>query len=469
MTSEIKEQLKQLHKIYCGEIPFQIEELPLSGSNRLYFRLQSENNKTIGVYNEDKKENEAFLYFSKYFTEKQLPVPEIYAENLEQNIYLQQDLGDLNLFTFHNQNRENKEKVTAIYKKVIDKLIEFQLKGGENLDFNKCYPRAKFDKCSMMWDLNYFKYYVLKLAQVPFDEQLLENDFNSFCDFLLKTNCDYFLYRDFQPRNIMLIEEEPYFIDYQGGRKGALQYDLASLLYSSKANLSEEIREELLEYYILKLSKYQEVNKDNFKQYFGAYAIIRIMQALGAYGFRGLYERKQHFINSFPLALNNLKTILEKYPFDLKVEELKNSLNQLINSSVLNKILNPPLTVKIFSFSYKKGIPTDTSGNGGGFVFDCRALPNPGRYKEYKKLTGRDKEVIEFFDKNTEIYDFLEDIYPITNRSVKRYCDRNFTNLQVSFGCTGGQHRSVFCAEQFTKHMKKNFPEVKVVLKHIEN
>ena len=472
MKKDIKESIEKLFAEWSGEKAKEITALPESGSYRRYYRIEGNSEKAIAVYNEDKKENLAFVKFSKHFRSKKLPVPEIYAEKLDENIYLQEDLGDTTLFEYIIENRPGvafTDKLTSILKKVLDKLIKFQVTGSEGFDYSYCYPRAAFDKQSMMWDLNYFKYYFLKLAKIPFDEQELESDFLKFSDFLLEADTKYFLYRDFQTRNIMIRDNEAYFIDYQGGRQGALQYDLASLLYDAKADIPQETRNELRKYYIEKLSEYQSVDKEKFTNYYFGYVLIRIMQAMGAFGFRGFYEKKAHFLQSIPFAIQNLEYLLDTVKLPVEFPELMKVLRALTKSEELKKFKAPKrrLTITIISFSYKKGLPLDKSGNGGGFVFDCRAVHNPGKYEKYVELTGRDKEVIEFFEKEDEMHQFLENSFKMVDQSVDKYLKRRFSNLMISFGCTGGQHRSVYSAEKLAAHLKSKF-DVDVVLEHRE-
>ncbi|MBN2681521.1 MAG: phosphotransferase [Bacteroidales bacterium] len=431
----------------------------------------------MGVYNEDIKENEAFFSFTKTFLKHGLNVPAILGTEKEKKIYLLQDLGDLTLFSFLTEARKEKgfsSKIIEVYKKVLEKLPEFQIVAGKNIDYSKCYPRDSFDRQSMMWDMNYFKYYFLKLAKIPFDEQLLEDDFHKFADFLLQADSNYFLYRDFQSRNIMLVDGEPYFIDYQGGRKGALQYDVASLLYDAKADIPQIIRNQLLEFYLNELEKYIKFDKEQFRNHYYGYVIIRIMQAMGAYGFRGFYEKKKHFLASIPYAMENLRWIVENVEIPVEVPNLIKVLKEVSNSEKLKKLapkVNPEktsaLTVSITSFSYKKGIPVDETGNGGGFVFDCRAIHNPGKYDEYKELTGMDLPVQQFLAGEQEMDDFLTGVFMLVDQSVEKYISRGFQNLMVNFGCTGGQHRSVYSAEMLAKHLKSKYP-VKIILKHRE-
>ena len=383
-------------------------------------------------------------------------------------------MGDETLFSIISKVRKDEnfpQELISYYKKVIEQLPQFQVKAGKDLDYSVCYPRSAFDEQSMMWDLNYFKYYFLKLARVQFGEQNLEDDFRRLCDFLLQADDEYFLYRDFQSRNIMIFKNEPYFIDYQGGRKGALQYDLASLLHDAKANIPQQVREELLQHYIEVVNNILPVNEKEFIKYYYGFVLIRILQAMGAYGYRGFYERKEHFLQSIPYALKNLKWILENNYFPVRLKSLFTVLSQLIESKELkkyekNKSTNT-LTVTINSFSYFKGIPEDETGNGGGFVFDCRGINNPGREEQFRLLTGKDKEVIEFLQTKSEVGKFLEDVYSLVDHSVNNYIERMFTNLVVNFGCTGGQHRSVYCAEQLAKHLKEKY-NIKVIVNHKE-
>ena len=469
-----QEILIKLFESKVNEKVDKIVHLPLSGSDRKYFRITSKTISLIGVYNLDKKENIAFLTFTKHFFDKGLNVPKIFAENLDNNIYLLQDLGNTTLFAFLSEEK-NKNVFTIdlleSYKKVLKELPKFQILAGKDLDYSVCYPRSSFDKQSMLWDLSYFKYYFLKLAQIPFDEQLLEDDFETFTNFLLKAEGNYFLYRDFQSRNIMLQNEQAYFIDYQGGRKGALQYDLASLLYDAKAAIPQDDRNKLLNYYLNILENYIEVDKKEFIEYYYGYVLIRIMQAMGAYGFRGFYERKEHFLASIPYAIENLSWILDNIEFAVELPTLMKVLRKLPQSKRLKQLeaekKQIKLTVEVNSFSYKRGIPVDVSENGGGFVFDCRALHNPGRYDEYKQLTGKDKKVIDFLKKEKEADEFLNNILKIIEQSINKYQKRNFKNLMVNFGCTGGQHRSVYCAEKLAEYLRKNF-DVNVNLRHRE-
>jgi aminoglycoside/choline kinase family phosphotransferase len=462
MKKEIKENLQVLFESWAGQKAKTIEPLPAHGSPRIYFRLKNGKRSAIGAFNEDRSENIAFLEFSRKFYQNGLPVPEIYAEDLKKNVYLEQDLGDVTLFSYLSEQREANgfsDDITGTYEKVVRLLPEFQIRAAKDLNYKVCYPRHSFDKRSMMWDLNYFKYYFLKLAQIPFDEQKLENDFQKFTRFLLSADRDYFLYRDFQSRNIMLLNDEPYFIDYQGGRKGALQYDIASLLYDAKADIPPAVREHLLEHYIQSVEKIIVLDRKKFLQYYYGYVLIRIMQALGAYGFRGFYERKEHFLKSVPYAIQNLEHLLHTVDLPVDLPALNDAWSRLVRSTFLRQLgdVHLKLTLRIQSFSYKRGIPWDEKGHGGGFVFDCRSLPNPGRYPDFAGSTGNDRNVIEFLEKEAEVRSYLKHVYSMIGQAVRNYQKRNFTDLMVAFGCTGGQHRSVYCANQLGGYIKDKY------------
>lgn len=467
-----QEKIKQLFIDYTGEEPSKVTPLARSGSDREYYRITSPKHCLLGVYNPDRKENLAFVEFTKHFYKEGLKVPKVVSEQLADDIYLIEDLGPTNLFQFLSEEKKKSEftdDLMMVYKKVLKSLPKFQIEAAKGLDYSLCYPRSSFDKTSMMWDLNYFKYYFLKLAGIPFDEQALENDFKSFVNFLLEAERNYFLYRDFQSRNIMLRDDEPYFIDYQGGRKGALQYDLASLLYDAKAGIPQMVREELYAYYLQELKGMMDVDEQKFEQHYQGYVLIRIMQAMGAYGFRGFYEKKAHFLASIPFALDNMRYILQNFQIPLELPTLRPLLEKLVDSTKLRDIAGQAqqLNISVNSFSFKRGVPVDESGNGGGHVFDCRALPNPGRQEKYKTLTGKDLKVIEYLKKEPEVERFIYMTYAIVRQSVQNYLDRGFGNLMINFGCTGGQHRSVYSAENIARMLKDEF-NVKVVLRHRE-
>jgi aminoglycoside/choline kinase family phosphotransferase len=444
----------------------------LGGSGRNIIRLSAERQSAIGILHNVREENAAFLEFSRHFRRHGLPVPEIYAEDLNQGAYLEEDLGDTTLFEFLSKHRTGENiapDVVEAYRKVVAVLPRFQIEAGRDLDYKVCYPRASFDRQSIFWDLNYFKYYFLRLAGIPFNEQALEDDFDSLTNFLLSANCDYFLYRDFQSRNIMLRGGQPFFLDYQGGRKGALQYDIASLLYDAKADLPPELRQQLLDLYIEKLGGFIDVKREEFLHHYYAYVYVRILQALGAYGFRGFYERKAHFLQSVPYALKNLRWLLHNVTLPIALPTLMQAFNSMLASEKLQSIASEGenLTVEIWSFSFHRGGLKDESGNGGGYVFDGRDLPNPGREERFKTLTGKDAPVIEYLNQQESVHQFLAPVMSLVDAHVSNYQRRRFKHLMVSFGCTGGQHRSVYLAEQLAKHLRGR-SGVDVVVRHRE-
>src|SRR5450631_3548904 len=360
----------------------------LGGSGRKIVRLAGEKISAIGILYDVREENAAFLEFSRNFRKHGLPVPQIYAEDLDHGAYLEEDLGDTSLFEFLSKHRTGEQiaaPVVDAYRRVVAALPRFQIEAGRDLNYKVCYPRGSFDRQSIAWDLNYFKYYFLRLAGIPFNEQALEDDFSRLTKFLLSASRDYFLYRDFQSRNIMLRGESndvrPYFLDYQGGRKGALQYDIASLLYDGKADLPPDLRQELLDYYLDCLGGSIDINRDAFMEYYYAYVYVRIMQALGAYGFRGYYERKPHFLQSVPYALKNLRWLAQNVKLHIDLPALMEAFQGMSESEKLLGLASSAdvLTVRVFSFSFHGEKPADETGNGGGFIFDARSLPNPGR------------------------------------------------------------------------------------------
>jgi len=480
------EVLQKLFEQHFGVTPSRVQALQgqLGGSGRKIVRLAGEQDAqslhAIGILYDVREENVAFLEFSRHFRRHGLPVPEIYAEELSRGAYLEQDLGDTTLFDFLSRHRTGASiEAPAIeaYKKVVAWLPRFQVEAGRDLNYKVCYPRASFDRQSIAWDLNYFKYYFLRLAGVPFNEQALEDDFSRLTKFLLSANRDYFLYRDFQSRNIMLREAEPFFLDYQGGRKGALQYDIASLLYDAKADLPADLRRELLDLYIERLTETlgaasttaKEATRVTFMQHYYAYVYVRIMQALGAYGFRGFYERKTHFLQSVPFALRNIRWLLHNVELPVALPTLMDAFKTMVASEKLQGVASVVnnLTVRVGSFSFHRGLPVDESGNGGGFVFDGRSLPNPGREEQFKALTGKDGRVIEYLEQQDSVRQFLTNVIALVEQSVSNYQSRGFKNLMVSFGCTGGQHRSVYLAEQLAKHLRGS-KGVEVVVQHRE-
>ena len=444
----------------------------LGGSGRKIIRLKSGRTSAVGILYGVREENKAFLEFSRHFKRHGLPVPEIYAEDLAQGAYLEEDLGDTTLFDFLSQGRTGESishDVVEAYRKTAAALPRFQVEAAGDLNYSFCYPRASFDRQSITWDLNYFKYYFLRLAAIPHNEQALEDDFNCLTDFLLEAPSDYFLYRDFQSRNVMLPNGEPFFVDYQGGRKGALQYDIASLLYDAKADLPPPLRQLLLDHYLDALGGYIALDREAFLRHYYAFVYVRILQALGAYGFRGFYERKAHFLQSVPYALKNLRWLLHNVTLPIELPTLMEAFQSMLASEKLLNLASEVqnLVVRVFSFSFHRELPKDESGNGGGFIFDGRSLPNPGREERFKLLTGKDAPVIDYLNQQESVHQFLAGVYSLVEASVANYQQRGFKNLMVSFGCTGGQHRSVFLAEQLAKRLRgKN--GIDVVVRHLE-
>ncbi len=476
------EQLIQLYKKYFDSEPADIKLLKGAGSNRKYYRIfpsdESEPS-IIGVVGTSAEENKAFFNLATLFAARKLYVPAVYAISDDAACYLQEDLGDTSLFDFIRNGRENNgnydEMETMMIELVIRELAYMQIAMDSPYVFKQCYPLEAMDRNSIMFDLNYFKYCFLKLNGNEFNEVKLLEDFEHLADDLLNVGEYGFQYRDFQARNVMLKEGRPFYIDFQGGRRGPLYYDLASFLWQASSRFSDELRSRMVDAYIDELSSLKPVNPDDFKTKLDLFVLFRTLQVLGAYGFRGLWEKKQHFIESIPLALKNLKDILAKntcdaYPYLKQVavqltdedkvmsDKKNNDVQSLIeNDKTYLKQSDKPLVVRIFSFSYKKGIPEDESGNGGGYVFDCRSTHNPGRYEQYKKITGLDQPVIEFLEQDGEILQFMESVYKLADFHVQRFIDRGFTNLMFSFGCTGGQHRSVYAAQHLAQHINDKF------------
>jgi len=467
-----KELLELFFQTYGGK-PESMVKLAGAGSHREYFRMDYRGNECIGTFSPDPLETRAFLEFTRHFSKAGLNVPRIISEDAERGIYLLQDLGDLTLKDEVDRSRKDGQfpgRIIPIYKSALEHLIRFQVEGHRGLNYSVCVPRQDFDRQSILWDLNHFKYYFLKLLDIPFDEQALEVEFKLFARSLTEADSNYFLYRDFQSRNIMILEGELYFVDYQGGRRGALQYDVASLLFEARVNLSHELREELLEYYLKKLLDRTGISPGKFKKHYLGFVLIRILQAMGAYGLRGIVENKALFLQSIPFAIRNIGWLKDHSLIPEGLPELSACIDRIRDLKELTKEPeheSPELTVLVYSFSYKKGLPSDLSGNGGGFVFDCRALPNPGREEKYRQFTGQDAEVIEFLEAREEVGDFLDRAFSMVEQSVAEYKSRDFNHLMVSFGCTGGQHRSVYCAERMKDYLQNKL-KVNTKLVHKE-
>jgi aminoglycoside/choline kinase family phosphotransferase len=449
-----------------------IEKLPQSGSDRIYFRIYSGKETWIATYNLNQKETQTFIYFSRHFVNAGLPVPHILAVNEEDTIYIQQDLGTESLLNKLEANGHG-DYAYGLFQKSLAELARVQILGDKGLNYDWCLTAKEFGKQAIMSDLLYFKYYFLDTLQLPYDKQAMLDDFDVLSTYLTRTENKYFMFRDFQSRNIIVKEDKVNFIDYQGGMKGALQYDVASLLWQAKAELSEEWKNSLLEYYMDRIDVLLQkpVDRITFVSQYNGYVLIRLLQVMGAYGFRGLFERKAHFLASIPLALKNLRFFIDNKRVGIITPEFDRVLRLVVEDSMIKRFeptqanADTPLMIEVNSFSYKKGIPPDPSENGGGFVFDMRGILNPGRFDEYKTLTGRDKPVQDFLEQRTKMNEYLNSVWDLIDITVENYLQRGFQHLMINFGCTGGQHRSVFAAEQTARHLRNKY-KTKVVLEH---
>ena len=462
--------LQSLFQTYTGQQAEHMQELPSSGSNRRYFRLQSASCSLMGVVGNNLEENRAFIYLSRHFREKGLPVPAVVAVSEDQMTYLQEDLGTTGLFELVAPGRERgsyNEEETRLLCQALEQLPRLQFAGAEGLDWQQCMYEA-FNARMVDFDLNYFKYCFLKATGLEFNEERLQDDFERLKANLLLEESNTFMHRDFQARNIMVKDGKPWIIDFQGGRRGPIYYDVASFVWQARSRFPETTRQRLLEAYLKALQPYQNIDPDHFYSRLRLFVLFRTLQVLGAYGFRGLFERKAQFISSIPPAMDNLRGLLKKpftdYPYLNSLLEQITALPQFQEKvpEQADKLL-----VHIYSFSLKKGVPEDPTGNGGGYVFDCRAIHNPGKYERYRNSTGMDADVIQFLEEDGEVTTFLESVYKLVDAHVQRFQERGFTHLQVSFGCTGGQHRSVYCAEHLAAHLAAKF-DLKIVVTHRE-
>jgi aminoglycoside/choline kinase family phosphotransferase len=471
----MKERLIGLFEEHYGRRPDVILDMAADGSTRQYFRLVWGQERTaVGAIGPDRDENRAFLSFAKAFRRTGLPVPEIYAEDRKAGVWVEEDLGDTTLFQalstarVETNGQEFPADVEELYRRVLSTLPRFQVEGHRAVDYHLAYPRQAFDKQSIRWDLNYFKYHFLKLAHIDFNEQHLEDDFTRLTEHLLEADADYFLYRDFQSRNIMIRDGEPWFIDFQGGRKGAPHYDVASLLYDAKADIPSSVRARLLEHYLDALSEQASVDRARFREQLPGFVLVRVMQAMGAFGYRGFFERKRHFLESVPNAARTLNDLLAG-GLPLALPELEAVFHRIADrwaDDAPDAAPQSGLKILIQSFSFKDGYPPDREGHGGGYVFDCRALPNPHHEPTLQDLTGEDEAVADWLERKPETQEFWESVRGIVDAHVERYVDRGFSSLTVSFGCTGGQHRSVFMAVKLASYLAEQYPHVGVRLRH---
>ena len=464
------DKLQQLFHQYTGCEAETCRQLTPAGSPRRYYRLTAGDCSLIGAVGTSVPENEAFIAIARQMRSQALPAPEIYAVSDDRMRYLQEDLGDTSLFSLLMEAKrrgEYSEEDIELLRSVMRLLPDVQWKTAEGFDFTTCHPSPKLDRRGIQWDLHYFKYCFLKATGMEFDEERLENDFDHLTDIILQDEDECFMYRDFQSRNVMVREGKPWLIDFQGGRRGPVEYDLVSFLWQARAGLSPALRRELIAEYLRSAQRYRSFDEEVFYQRLQYFVLFRTLQVLGAYGYRGYYERKAHFVQSIPMAIDNLRTLLAENDF-ADMPYLGAMLREMTTLPLFTPYVeDTELTVRITSFSYRKGIPEDPSGNGGGFVFDCRAIHNPGRYDEYKLLTGRDKPVITFLDKEEAMQEFLTHVYGIVDYSVEKYLSRGFKNLMINFGCTGGQHRSVYSAEHLAAHLSEKYG-IRIILEHRE-
>ncbi|MBQ8838987.1 MAG: phosphotransferase [Bacteroidales bacterium] len=467
------ERLYKLFYRHFGAEPDSVVPICGSGSNRRYCRMSSGDSVCMGVIGTEKEENNAFVTLARHFRLKGIDVPEVYAVSDDGMAYIQEDLGDRLLSD--EVAAAGKQGGIAPDSPLVDllcrtmaELPKIQFEGAEGLDFSVCYPQPAFDRRMVMFDLNYFKYCFLKATGTEFNEVLLQEDFESFADDLLSCDMTAFLYRDFNARNVMIRNGRPYFIDFQGGRRGPVYYDVASFVWQARAEYPDELKEKMLDAYLTALEAYTAVDRTEFTRNLSLFILFRLLQVLGAYGFRGWTEHKARFVVSIPPAMESLRRLLSqdfgRYPY---LEEVLSRMVALPRFAPRHRE-DGRLEVTVYSFSYKKGIPHDPSGNGGGYVFDCRSIHNPGRYEPYRKLTGMDEAVIGFLEDDGEIQGFMEHVYGVVDPHVGTYVRRGFTDLTVSFGCTGGQHRSVYCAEHLAEHLASKWPDIRVRLIHRE-
>ncbi|WP_447641805.1 MULTISPECIES: RapZ C-terminal domain-containing protein [Chitinophagaceae] len=461
---DITDQIEALYEQFASRKAERVEKLPQSGSSRIYFRIYDGDKTFIATYNRNVVENETFIAFSNHFKNRKLPVPTVFILDASKMVYIQEDLGNRSLLD-ELESKGHCKEVYDLYKKSLQQLVRFQIEGDKGLDYSLCLTASEFGKEAILSDLLYFKYYFLDSLEQPYDKQALLNDFEALAVYLRQCRFKFFMFRDFQSRNIIVENGEVYFIDYQGGMKGAMQYDAASLLWQARAQLSDTWKEKLLNDYIDAVIEYlpNEVDRTLFTNQYKGFVLIRLLQVLGAYGFRGLFERKAQFLSSIPLALRNLKWFVENRLMGIDLPEFDRMLRLIVSDKVIQQFETikasdkTPLRVEVNSFSYRKSIPVDKSTNGGGFVFDCRGILNPGRFDEYKKLCGKDKPVQDFLEQKTKMNVFLNSVFDLIDISVENYLERGFEHLQINFGCTGGQHRSVYAAEQTARHLRNKY------------
>ena len=471
----LAETIKSFFKSFKNDEIESVEKLPKSGGDRIYFRIKTPSESFIITYNENIKENIAFLNFTDHFKKINAPVPTIFIKHPDGKMYIQQDFGSVSLLNELEKHGQT-DYVYGLFKKSLKSVAWLQIKGSENFNYDNCLTSEEFGKQAILSDLLYFKYYFLDTLKIPYDKEKLIDDFEALSNYLTHAEYKYFMFRDFQSRNIYVQDGEVHFIDYQGGMKGALQYDAASLLWQARADLTEDWKNSLLEYYMDCVAELLDkaVDKNRFVSQYNGYVLIRLMQVLGAYGFRGMFERKVQFLTSIPLALTNLKWFLTNKKTGIALSEFERVMSLIVKDEIVNRFKpvqansSTPLVVTINSFSFlRTGYPKERSNNGGGFVFDCRGLLNPGRFEEFKSITGRDKPVIDFLEQRTAMPEYLNSVYNLVDISVQDYIRRDFASLTINFGCTGGQHRSVYAADALARYLRNKF-QIKIELNHIE-
>lgn len=471
VNREIVSIVSALFEKFFSEKVVSVVPIVNSGSNRSYFRLNGNSQRAIGVYNSNIPENKSFISFAQNFRAESLSVPTVLMQSEDGCAYITNDLGDTALLDYIDRIRSTsafEDETLRVYQMVLDELLKFQFVGARCIDFSNCFADKHFNRQLITRDLNYCRYYFFKMLVPSCNDGRLETDFDNLCRFVEQTPSTFFMYRDFQARNILLVDGEPWFIDFQGGMQGPLQYDVASLLFQARAGLSVEMRNKLLQYYVEQLKTYNADAAKEFMKTFDTFVFIRILQTLGAYGLRGLIEKKAHFISSILPALSNAQELLRTLQSQIALPEIERCITASLESTIIKKMTEEKkMKVSVNSFSFKRGVPTDHTGNGGGFVFDCRALPNPGKLDIYKPLTGKDQPVIDYLNAEPDVHEFIADAIKMVEKSVTRYQQRGFSNLMVNFGCTGGRHRSVFCAEAIAKHLIANF-DVQIELHHLE-
>lgn len=463
-------RLQQLFSQHTGHEAEELRQLTPAGSPRRYYRLSTSECSLIGAIGTSPQENKAFFAIADHMRNKGLPVPKVLAISDDCMCYLQEDLGDISLFNLLMESQARggySETDMELLRSVMRLLPDIQWRTSEDFDFSQCHPSPELNHRGIQWDMHYFKYCFLKATGLEFDEERLEDDFEHLATRILSDNDNVFMYRDFQSRNVMIRDGQPWLIDFQGGRRGPAEYDLVSFLWQARACFTNSMRQELISEYLRSAQRYRSFDEKVFMQRLQYFILFRTLQVLGAYGYRGYFEHKVHFVQSIPMAINNLRSLLAEntftdLPYLTAILREMTELPQFISYQE-----DETLTVRITSFSYRKGIPQDPSGNGGGFVFDCRSIHNPGRYNEYKQLTGMDEPVIDFLDKEEAMQDFLTHVYGIVDYSVEKYISRGFKNLMVNFGCTGGQHRSVYSAEHLATHLSEKY-DVRIILEHRE-